>query len=60
LASTYSRARAILPVRRYVPLAAFEALEATARQWGSRMRRVVPLVRSSYHADRQALAAGAS
>jgi lipoic acid synthetase len=49
-----------LPVRRYVPPAAFEALEAIARQMGFAHAACGPLVRSSYHADRQALAAGAS
>jgi lipoic acid synthetase len=49
-----------LPVRRYVPPAAFGALEAIARQMGFAQVACGPLVRSSYHADRQALAAGAS
>ena len=49
-----------LPVRRYVAPAAFGALEAIARQMGFAHMACGPLVRSSYHADRQALAAGAS
>ena len=49
-----------LPVRRYVPPAAFAALESTARRMGFAHAACGPLVRSSYHADRQALAAGAS
>jgi len=48
-----------LPVRRYVPPAAFEALEDIARRMGFAHVACGPLVRSSYHADRQALAAGA-
>jgi len=48
-----------LPVRRYVPPAAFAELERTARQMGFVHVACGPLVRSSYHADRQALAAGA-
>ena len=48
-----------LPVRRYVPPAAFEELERIARQMGFAHVACGPLVRSSYHADRQALAAGA-
>jgi lipoic acid synthetase len=49
-----------LPVRRYVPPAAFAVLESTARRMGFAHAACGPLVRSSYHADRQALAAGAS
>ena len=49
-----------LPVRRYVPPAAFKALEDIARRMGFAHVACGPLVRSSYHADRQALAAGAS
>jgi lipoic acid synthetase len=48
-----------LAVRRYVPPAAFAALESIARQMGFAHAACGPLVRSSYHADRQALAAGA-
>ena len=48
-----------LPVRRYVPPAAFAVLERTARRMGFAHAACGPLVRSSYHADRQALAAGA-
>ena len=49
-----------LPVRRYVPPAMFQALEDTARRMGFAHVASGPLVRSSYHADRQALAAGVS
>jgi lipoyl synthase len=49
-----------LPVRRYVPPAMFRALEDVARRMGFAHVACGPLVRSSYHADRQALAAGAS
>jgi lipoic acid synthetase len=49
-----------LPVRGYVPPAAFKALEDIARRMGFAHVACGPLVRSSYHADRQALAAGAS
>jgi lipoic acid synthetase len=48
-----------LPVRRYVPPAAFAELERIARRIGFAHVACGPLVRSSYHADRQALAAGA-
>jgi lipoic acid synthetase len=48
-----------LPVRRYVTPAAFVALEGVARRLGFANVASGPLVRSSYHADRQALAAGA-
>jgi lipoic acid synthetase len=48
-----------LPVRRYVPPTAFAELERIARQIGFAHVACGPLVRSSYHADRQALAAGA-
>ena len=48
-----------LPVRRYVPPAAFGALEAVGREMGFAHVFCGALVRSSYHADRQALAAGA-
>ena len=47
-----------LPVRRYVTPGAFQALEAQARQMGFTHAACGPLVRSSYHADRQAHAAG--
>jgi lipoyl synthase len=43
-----------------VPPAAFRALEGIARRMGFAHVACGPLVRSSYHADRQALAAGAS
>jgi lipoic acid synthetase len=46
-----------LPVSRYVPPAAFGALEAIARRMGFAHVACGPLVRSSYHAGRQALAA---
>jgi len=49
-----------LAVRRYVPPTAFAALEAVARQMGFAHVACGPLVRSSYHADDQALAAGAA
>jgi lipoic acid synthetase len=49
-----------LPVRRYVPPATFKALEDIACRMGFAHAACGPLVRSSYHADRQALAAGAS
>jgi lipoic acid synthetase len=51
--------RGNLPVRRYVPPAAFGKLERVARRMGFAHVACGPLVRSSYHADRQALAAGA-
>ena len=47
-----------LPVRRYVPPQAFEALGRQARQLGFTHAASGPLVRSSYHADLQAQAAG--
>jgi lipoic acid synthetase len=46
-----------LPVRRYAPPATFEALADLARTMGFAHVASGPLVRSSYHADRQALAA---
>jgi hypothetical protein len=49
-----------LPVRRYVPPAAFGALETIARKMGFARVACSPLVRSSYHADRQARAADAA
>jgi lipoic acid synthetase len=48
-----------LPVRRYVAPQAFEALAGQARQMGFTHAACGPLVRSSYHADVQAEAAGA-
>jgi lipoyl synthase len=48
-----------LPVRRYVAPQAFEALAGQARQMGFTHAVCGPLVRSSYHADVQAEAAGA-
>ena len=48
-----------LPVRRYATPATFNALEGVARGMGFAHVACGPLVRSSYHADRQALAAGA-
>ncbi|MCS6811389.1 MAG: lipoyl synthase [Tepidimonas sp.] len=47
-----------LPVRRYVEPATFERLEREAYAMGFTHAAVGPLVRSSYHADRQAHAAG--
>jgi lipoic acid synthetase len=47
-----------LPVRRYVAPAAFDALAEQARKMGFKHAACGPLVRSSYHADRQAQAAG--
>ena len=43
-----------LPVRRYVPPDAFAALEREAYAMGFRHAAVGAMVRSSYHADRQA------
>ncbi|WP_232834306.1 lipoyl synthase [Rhodoferax ferrireducens] len=48
-----------LPVRRYVAPQAFDALAGQARQMGFTHAACGPLVRSSYHADVQAQAAGA-
>ncbi len=48
-----------LPVRRYVAPPAFDALAGQARQMGFTHAACGPLVRSSYHADQQAEAAGA-
>ncbi len=48
-----------LPVDRYVAPQMFEALAGQARQMGFMNAACGPLVRSSYHADRQAQAAGA-
>lgn len=47
-----------LPVLRYVPPEQFKAFEREARQLGFRHAACGPLVRSSYHADQQALDAG--
>lgn len=47
-----------LPVRRYVAPAGFEALARQAREMGFSHAACGPLVRSSYHADSQAQAAG--
>ena len=49
-----------LPVLRYVEPARFKELEAAAREMGFRHAACGPLVRSSYHADQQAHAAGAA
>ena len=49
-----------LPVRRYVTPENFRRLEQLARDMGFAHVACGPLVRSSYHADRQALAAGAA
>jgi lipoyl synthase len=48
-----------LPVRRYVTPDGFTRLEQFARAMGFAHVACGPLVRSSYHADQQALAAGA-
>jgi len=45
-------------VLRYVHPDAFRALEQAAREMGFAHAAVGPMVRSSYHADRQAQAAG--
>jgi len=47
-----------LPVLRYVHPDAFAALDRAAREMGFAHAAVGPMVRSSYHADRQAEAAG--
>jgi len=47
-----------LPVRRYVEPAQFERLREAAEAMGFRHAACGPLVRSSYHADRQAHEAG--
>jgi lipoic acid synthetase len=47
-----------LPVRRYAPPEVFAALERAAAEMGFRHAAVGPMVRSSYHADRQAHGAG--
>lgn len=43
-----------LPVRRYAPLETFAFLEKQAYKMGFKHAAVAPMVRSSYHADRQA------
>lgn len=47
-----------LPVARYVPLETFAMFEREANALGFTHAAVGPMVRSSYHADRQAHAAG--
>jgi lipoic acid synthetase len=47
-----------LPVERYVEPAVFSLFESEAKAMGFRHAAVGPLVRSSYHADRQAHGAG--
>jgi lipoic acid synthetase len=47
-----------LPVERYVDLEVFAMLEREAQAMGFRHAAVGPMVRSSYHADRQAHGAG--
>ncbi|MDW8468190.1 MAG: lipoyl synthase [Burkholderiales bacterium] len=47
-----------LPVERYVPPETFARFERAAAALGFRHAAIGPLVRSSYHADRQAHAAG--
>ena len=47
-----------LPVLRYVHPDTFAMFEAEARRMGFTHAAVGPMVRSSYHADRQAHAAG--
>jgi lipoic acid synthetase len=47
-----------LPVRRYVDPATFRMFERRAQEMGFHHAAVGPLVRSSYHADHQAQAAG--
>jgi lipoic acid synthetase len=49
-----------LPVLRYVEPARFKDFERAAREMGFRHAACGPLVRSSYHADEQAHAAGAA
>jgi lipoic acid synthetase len=49
-----------LPVERYVPPETFEMFGREARTLGFTHAAVGPMVRSSYHADRQAHAAGVS
>jgi len=52
--------RGHLPVLRYVEPVRFQGLEAAALEMGFRHAACGPLVRSSYHADEQAHAAGAA
>jgi lipoic acid synthetase len=52
--------RGHLPVLRYVEPARFKEFEAAALEMGFRHAACGPLVRSSYHADQQAHAAGAA
>jgi lipoyl synthase len=52
--------RGHLPVLRYVEPARFKQFEAAALEMGFRHAACGPLVRSSYHADQQAHAAGAA
>ncbi|HZC78300.1 MAG TPA: lipoyl synthase, partial [Ktedonobacterales bacterium] len=47
-----------LAVERYVEPAVFTLFESQARGMGFRHAAIGPLVRSSYHADQQAHAAG--
>ena len=47
-----------LPVARYVPPEVFQGFEQTALELGFAHAACAPMVRSSYHADRQAHAAG--
>ncbi len=47
-----------LPVLRYVPLETFAMFEREAQTLGFTHAAVGPMVRSSYHADQQAHAAG--
>ena len=47
-----------LPVARYVPPEVFQRFEQTALELGFAHAACAPMVRSSYHADRQAHAAG--
>jgi len=47
-----------LPVARYVQPEVFQRFEQTARELGFAHAACAPMVRSSYHADRQAHAAG--
>jgi lipoic acid synthetase len=47
-----------LPVRRYVHPDTFRMFEAEAAKMGFTHAAVGPMVRSSYHADQQAHAAG--
>jgi lipoic acid synthetase len=47
-----------LPVQRYAPPQTFQAFEREARAMGFAHAACAPLVRSSYHADQQAQAAG--